>query len=89
MILPVEDEKLILSSCGDDDRLGLFPEQLPSPTSMQLRLGTTREEFDAWAIGIAVQRQECHCHVMKEREALESSRPWKLRQKEQRNPGHH
>ena len=45
VVLPVEDERLILSGCGDDDSLELFPEQLPSPTSMQLRLGTSREEL--------------------------------------------
>ena len=45
VILPVEDERLILSGCGDDDSLELFPEQYPSPTSVPLRIGTSREEL--------------------------------------------
>ena len=47
VILPVEDERLILSgvlsACRKDDSLKLFPEQLRSPTSMQLRIRTSRE----------------------------------------------
>ena len=104
--LPVEDERLVLSGCGDDDSPESFPEQLPSPTLMQLRIGTSREELptrqlvlsfggrsaDSTAIislimetAIAHRKGE---HVLKEREALESSRPWMLRQRQQWNPEH-
>ena len=41
VILPVEDEGLILSGCGDDDSLELFPEQLLDATR------TSREELPA------------------------------------------
>ena len=92
VILPVKDERLILSGCGDDDSLDLFLEQLPSPTWMQLRLGTSREElptrqlvlpFSARSadsttiISLIMETAIAHRkgeHVMKEREALESSR---------------
>ena len=42
-------------------------------------------------ISVIVQTAIAHRkgeHVMKEREALESSKPWKLRQREQWNPEH-
>ena len=41
----MEDERLVHSGSGDVDSLELFPEQLSSPTSMQLRIGTSREEL--------------------------------------------
>ena len=66
VILRVEDERLILSGCGDDDSLELFPEQLPSPTSMQLRVRTSREKLPTGQFGVAIQRQECrfnHNHL--------------------------
>ena len=94
VILPVKDDHSLRSWRRRVSRVVL--EQLPSPTSMQLRLGTTREELptrqlispfsarssdSSMFISLIMETAIAHRkekHVMKERETLESSRPWKL-----------
>ena len=62
VILPVEDERLIPSGSRDDDSLELSLGQLPSSTSMQLHIGTSREELPTCQFGVAFQRQGCRFH---------------------------
>ena len=63
VILPVEDEKLILSGCGDDDSLELFLEQLPSPTFDAASHRDVKRGVAHTLIGIiGVRRQECRFH---------------------------
>ena len=47
-------ETTTVSSCS--------PEQLQSPTSVQLRIGTSRKELHSRQFGVAFQRQECRLH---------------------------